>query len=46
MGLFEILFSNSKQNVKQAKSKEQLRKERQKLDRKLWELAEEYEEED
>ena len=46
MGILETLFGASKQNGKQTKSKAQIRKEKQELERKLWELAEEYKEED
>ena len=46
MGILETLFGANKQNGKQTKPKPQIRKEKQELKRKLWELAEEYEEED
>ena len=46
MGILETLFGVNKQNGKQMKPKAQIKKEKQELERKLWELAEEYEEED
>ena len=46
MGFFTILFGNSRQSDKQKKNKNQQKKEKQEQERKLWELAEEYEEEE
>ena len=46
MGILKTLFGANKQNGKQVKTKPQIKKEKQELERKLWELAEEYEEED
>ena len=46
MGILKTLFGANKQNGKQVKTKAQIKKEKQELERKLWELAEEYEEED
>ena len=45
MTLLELLFGKSEQDSKK-KTKAQIEKEKQERERKLWELAEEYEEED
>lgn len=45
MTLFELLFGKKEQNNKQ-KTRAQIEKEKREQERKLWELAEEYEEEE
>ena len=46
MRLLKLLFGSNHQTTEKKKTKAEIQKEKQELERKFWELAEEYEEEE